>query len=113
MSPLNDVAPENISVMSCTRDTSHCDMLPLNNSVWKNMPVIRVTRDTSHFDMSLLKVPGTSALDMIVVYNGEKRPTIDAVFLTFHSAIGPYDVHEHSPSGDFRRHAITAFSMIP
>ena len=49
-----DVAPENISFMLVTLDTSHLLMSTLNDEAVLNMPSMLVTLDTSHFDMSLL-----------------------------------------------------------
>ena len=49
-----DAAPENMSVMSATLDTSHLEMSQLNDDAEENMSDMSVTLDTSHFEMSLL-----------------------------------------------------------
>ena len=49
-----DVAPENISFMLVTLDTSHLLMSTLNDEAVLNIPSMLVTLATSHFDMSLL-----------------------------------------------------------
>ena len=51
---LNDVACQNMLVMSVTLDTSHFEMSPLNAFALRNIAVIVVTLDTSHFEMSPL-----------------------------------------------------------
>ena len=55
ISPLNDDAAENICAMSVTLETSHLDRSPLNDDAEANMPHMVFTLDTSHSDMSLLK----------------------------------------------------------
>ena len=48
MSALNDRAPENIPLMSLTRDMSHFEMSALNDRAFENTLVMLVTLDTSH-----------------------------------------------------------------
>ena len=50
----NDDAPENISCMSVTLDTSQLDMLTLNDDAPENIFPILVTLDTSHLAISPL-----------------------------------------------------------
>ena len=47
-----DDAPENISFMPVTLDTSHLEMSLLNNDAEANMPHILVTLDTSQAETS-------------------------------------------------------------
>ena len=49
-----DVAPENISSMLVTLDTSHLDMSLLNDDAEWNIPHMLVTLDTSHVERSPL-----------------------------------------------------------
>ena len=51
---VKDDAPENISFMLITLDTSHLEMSPLNDDAEANMPNMLVTLDTSHLEMSPL-----------------------------------------------------------
>ena len=50
-----DDAPENISAMSVTLDTSHLEMSPLNDDAIRNISCMWVTLETSHLEMSPLK----------------------------------------------------------
>ena len=54
MSPLNDEAKANMLSMFLTLNTSHLDMSPLNDDAPENMPRMVVTMDTSHLEMSPL-----------------------------------------------------------
>ena len=47
-----DNAPENMSSMSATLDTSHLEISPLNDDAEWNMPRMVVTLDTSHLERS-------------------------------------------------------------
>ena len=49
-----DDAPEKISCILNTLDTSHLEMSPLNDDACENMRTMSVTLDTSHSEMSLL-----------------------------------------------------------
>ena len=49
-----DDAPENISSMLVTLDTSHLEMSLLNDDAEANMLTMLFTLDTSHLEMSLL-----------------------------------------------------------
>ena len=49
-----DDAPENISTMWVTLDTSHLEISPLNDDAEQNMAYMLVTLETSHLEMSPL-----------------------------------------------------------
>merc|ERR1712183_813536 len=49
---VKDDAPENISFMLITLDTSHLEMSPLNDGAWSNIQTMLATLDTSHLEMS-------------------------------------------------------------
>ena len=50
----NDDAPENISSIVVTLDTSHLEISPLNDGAKENMYAMLVTPDTSHLERSPL-----------------------------------------------------------
>ena len=50
----NDDAPENMSSILVTLDTSHLEMPLLNDDAAANMPYMVVTLDTSHLEMPAL-----------------------------------------------------------
>jgi hypothetical protein len=54
--PSNDVAPENISLMSVTLFTSHTETSLLNRFAPANIPRMVVTFDTTHPPMSPSKI---------------------------------------------------------
>ena len=64
---LNDTAPENMSSMSVTLDTSHFEMSTLNDFAPKNIPSMLVTLDTSHFEMSPLNAAAPLNIPLISV----------------------------------------------
>ena len=99
MSPLNDVAERNISVILVTLDTSHFEMSASNDFAPRNMADMSFTRDTSHFEMSPLKETAEENMRLISV-----APD------TSHFAIGPKATLEQSPFGSNLRHASTALS---
>ena len=50
----NNDAPENMSTISVTLDTSHLEMSPLNDDAEENMAHMLVTLETSHSEISPL-----------------------------------------------------------
>ena len=55
ISPLNELALQNIRSILIALDTSQVEMSPLNDVAYQNMACISFTLDTSHLEMSPLK----------------------------------------------------------
>ena len=92
-----NVAPQNISDISFTLDTSHFVRSPLKDVAPRNMPRMFSTRETSHFEMSLSKA-----------FALEKMRLMSMTCDTSHAPIGPCGPSKQLPLGDRLRHETTA-----
>ena len=102
-----DDAPENISSMLVTLDTSHLERSLLNDDAEANMPIMLVVLDTSHLERSPLNLsaPGTRSL-----LASKNNWCISVTAETSQDPIGPCGPLEQSKSDAFRHSTMAAWS---
>ena len=89
ISPQKFFAPSNMLVMSVTLDTSHFERSPSNDDAPRNIRLILVTRDTSHLEMSALNLSAP-----------ENKSDMSVRVDTSQSPIGPFGNVLSVPSGE-------------